>query len=93
MNTITSMLWLMFLKGIGVGMVTAFISAVVYQLLFKNQYPNAGMSLAGQRLHALYFFGGMGDRSFNNADAGLRRSTATIPVAPQRLASRLLFVA
>jgi hypothetical protein len=49
MNTFTSMLWLMFLKGIGVGTVTAFMSAVVYQVLFKDQYPNAGMTLSGPR--------------------------------------------
>jgi hypothetical protein len=50
-------------------MVTAFISAVVYQLLFKNQYPNAGMSLAGQRLYALYFFGPSGI-SVGHRDSG-----------------------
>ena len=60
MDSITSMLRLMFLKGIGVGMVTALMSAVVYQVLFMNQYPNTGVSLAIQQRHAMYFFGGMG---------------------------------
>lgn len=60
MDNLTQSLLLMLLKGIGVGMVAAVISILIYFGLIRDRYSNDAMTLRIQQVRALSFFGGMG---------------------------------
>ena len=60
MDAFTSSLWVMLLKGVGVGMVAALISIFVYFGLIIDRYSNNSMTIRIHLERALFFSAGLG---------------------------------